>query len=209
MSNLKELFTATYTNKKWDEGGSLSGLGSSLDYTENIRKSLVEFIKKNKIKTIWDCSCGDWNWMKQIKNELPNYVGNDIVDELIETNIKNYATNTIKFQCGDMLEELKLLTDSSIDLIICRHTLEHLPSSYAIDVVREIKRVGIWSMITSNTYSDNCELSVDGVVGRCINLESEPYESLLGIPLQKYYDSIGTQTNDTFGMNLYKHNTIS
>jgi 2-polyprenyl-3-methyl-5-hydroxy-6-metoxy-1,4-benzoquinol methylase len=209
MDTLKELFTSTYTNNKWCDTESKSGNGSTLVYTENIRKVLVEFIKKNKIKTIWDCSCGDWNWMKQIKNELPNYVGNDIVEELIHANIKNYATNTIKFQCGDMLEELRLLSDKSIDLIICRHTLEHLPSEYVIDVVKEIKRVGVWSMITSNNDSDNSELWVDGVVGRCINLEIGPYDSLLGVPLQKYYDSIGTQTNDTFGMNLYKHNIIS
>jgi ubiquinone/menaquinone biosynthesis C-methylase UbiE len=209
MNNLKELFTATYTNKKWNEGGSLSGLGSSLDYTKHIRTMLVDLIQIKKIKTIFDCSCGDWNWMKEIKDALPNYIGNDIVEELIIENTKKYGNNKIKFQYGDMLEELKLLNDTSIDLIICRHTLEHLPTAYAIDVVTQIKRVSNFSIITSVNSTTNSELNVDGVTARNINLEIEPYYTLLGNPIEKYYDSNGDKPDNIFGINLYMHNKIS
>lgn len=209
MSNLKELFTATYTNKKWSEGGSLSGLGSSLDYTKHIRHILVELIQNKKIKTIFDCSCGDWNWMKEIKDILPNYIGNDIVEELVIENTKKYGTNKIKFQCGDMLEQLKLLDTNSIDLVICRHTLEHLPTVYAVDVIKQIYRVSNYSIITSTNCITNSELNVDGVTARNINLEIEPYQPLLGNPIKKYYDSNGDTIDNTFGINLYMHTKIS
>ena len=204
MKNLKELFTNTYVNNGWTQDGSISGLGSSLAYTENIRKVLVDIIKQNGIKTIWDCSCGDWHWMKEIKDELPNYIGNDIVDRLIEINNEMYGSDTIRFQCGDMLEELTKLETMSIDLILCRHTLEHLPSDYAIDVVKEIHRVSKHSLITSN-LNGNSEIDANGQNSRPIDLEKNEYFDILGKPIQRYYDTNGTPVEGVYGINLYEN----
>ena len=204
MKNLKELFTNTYVNNGWTQDGSISGLGSSLPYTENIRKVLVDIIKQNGIKTIWDCSCGDWNWMKEIKDKLPNYIGNDIVDRLVEINNETYGSDTIRFQCGDMLEELRKLETMSIDLILCRHTLEHLPTDYAIDVVREIYRVSKHSLITSNQRG-NSEIDANGQNSRNIDLEKNEYFDILGNPIQRYYDTKGTPVEGIYGMNLYEN----
>ena len=204
MKNLKELFTNTYVNNGWTQDGSISGLGSSLPYTENIRKVLVDIIKQNGIKTIWDCSCGDWHWMKEIKDELPNYIGNDIVDRLVEINNETYGSDTIRFQCGDMLEELRKLETMSIDLILCRHTLEHLPTDYAIDVVREIHRVSKHSLITSN-LNGNSEIDANGQNSRPIDLEKNEYFAILGKPIQRYYDTNGTPVEGVYGINLYEN----
>ena len=204
MKNLKELFTNTYVNNGWTQDGSVSGLGSSLDYTENIRNVLVDIIKENHIKTIWDCSCGDWNWMKEIKDELPNYIGNDIVDRLVEINNETYGSDTIRFQCGDMLEELRKLKTMSIDLIICRHTLEHLPTQYAIDVVKEIHRVSKHSLITSNP-NGNSEIDANGQNSRPIDLERDEYSTILGKPIQRYYDTKGIPVEGEYGINLYEN----
>lgn len=203
MKNLKELFTNTYVNNRWTQDGSKSGLGSSLAYTENIRKVLVDIIKQNEIKNIWDCSCGDWNWMKEIKDELPNYIGNDIVDRLVEINNENYGNDRIKFQCGDMLEELRKLETMSIDLILCRHTLEHLPTQYAIDVVKEIHRVSKYSLITS-VPNGNCEIDANGQNSRPIDLEKNEYFAILGNPIERYYDTKGNPIEGVYGMNLYE-----
>jgi SAM-dependent methyltransferase len=204
MKNLKELFTNTYVNNGWTQDGSISGLGSSLAYTENIRKVLVDIIKQNGIKTIWDCSCGDWHWMKEIKDELPNYIGNDIVDRLVEINNETYGSDTIRFQCGDMLEELRKLETMSIDLILCRHTLEHLPTDYAIDVVREIHRVSKHSLITSN-LNGNSEIDANGQNSRPIDLQKDEYFAILGNPIQRYYDTNGIPVEGVYGMNLYEN----
>jgi hypothetical protein len=204
MKDLKQLFTNTYVNNGWTQDGSVSGLGSSLAYTENIRKVLVDIIKQNGIKTIWDCSCGDWHWMKEIKDELPNYIGNDIVDRLVEINNETYGSDIIRFQCGDMLEELRKLKTMSIDLILCRHTLEHLPTDYAIDVVREIHRVSKHSLITSNERG-NSEIDANGQNARPIDLEKNEYFAILGNPIQRYYDTKGNPVEGVYGMNLYEN----
>jgi hypothetical protein len=202
MEDLKILFTQTYTENKWTSTESRSGIGSHLEYTESIRKLIVELIDGG-VKYIWDCSCGDWNWMKEIRESLPNYVGNDIVDELIELNTKKFGSDTIKFQCGDMLEELKKLESASVDLLLCRHTLEHLSTDYVTNVIKEIRRVSKKALITSNN-GGNSLLNPNGYNSRGINLGIDEYFQILGEPKSKHWDSIGEQGNSSSNLNLYE-----
>ena len=201
--DLKGIFTQTYKENKWGSSESRSGPGSNLAYTEGIRRIIVELIDEG-VETIWDCSCGDWNWMKEISDRLPNYVGNDIVEELIGVNSEKFGSDRVKFRCGDMVSGLKELGDSSIDLILCRHTLEHLPTDYSIEVVREIRRVAKKALITSNTHQGNSPINPNGSNARVINLEKDEYYTILGEPLSKHWDSIGAQPESITNLNLYE-----
>ena len=208
MEDLKGLFTNTYMVNKWGSGESRSGPGSTLAYTESIRRIILELIEGG-VETIWDCSCGDWNWMKEISDRLPNYVGNDIVEELIRVNSEKFGGDRVRFRCGDMLSGLKELGDSSIDLILCRHTLEHLPTEYSIEVVREIRRVSKRALITSNTHQGNSSIQPNGSNARVINLEKDEYHTILGDAFSKHWDSIGEQpvSNPNTNLNLYEFKT--
>jgi hypothetical protein len=81
--------------------------------------------------------------------------------------------------------------------------LEHLPTNYCIDVVSEIKRVANYSLITSMS-GDNCEIKMDGVLSRLINLENDEYYNILGDPNQKYWDTMGEQVDNYSHCNFYK-----
>ena len=203
--DLKRLFTQTYEKNSWTSNESRSGTGSHLEYTESIRKLIIELIDGG-VEYIWDCSCGDWNWMKEIRESLPNYVGNDIVDELIEVNKNKFGSDNIKFQCGDMLEELKKLESASVDLILCRHTLEHLPTEYVTDVIKEIRRVAKQALITTNTNEGNSKITPNGYNARGINLSKDEYFEILGEPKSKHWDSIGEQGKSSSNLNLYEFN---
>lgn len=203
--DLKGLFTQTYRENKWGSSESRSGEGSSLAYTESIRSLLLELIGEG-VDTIWDCSCGDWNWMKEIRESLPHYIGNDIVEDIVKVNTEKFGSDRIRFQSGDMLSSLKRIGDSSIDLVLCRHTLEHLPTDYSIEVVREIRRVSKWALITSNTHSGNSPINPNGHNARVINLERDEYYTILGSPTSKHWDSIGEMGDRLPNLNLYKFN---
>ena len=203
--DLKGLFTQTYRENKWGSSESRSGEGSSLAYTESIRGLLLELIGGG-VDTIWDCSCGDWNWMKEIRESLPHYIGNDIVEDIVKVNTEKFGNDRIRFQSGDMLSSLKRIGDSSIDLVLCRHTLEHLPTDYSIEVVREIRRVSKWALITSNTHSGNSSINPNGHNARVINLEKDEYHTILGSPTSKHWDSIGEMGDKSPNLNLYKFN---
>jgi hypothetical protein len=214
-NKIKDNFTNTYKNDLWrmDNGESKSGLGSSLSYTVNFRRELLEIIEKYNLIKIFDCSCGDWNWMKTIKESLPYYIGNDIVEELVHNNTLKYGSDKIHFVCNDMLSQLKTYTDNELDLVICRHTLEHLPTDYSIEVLIEIKRVSKYSIITSTKYYDkeNIDIEMDGHTYRPINLNKEPYYNVIDKPVYAFLDTVGDKIEVTDSLNgcfgyLYEFN---
>lgn len=210
IDNLTKVFEITYSHNRWGSEESRSGVGSQLNYTSNIRSNLERIITSYNIKSIFDCSCGDWNWMKHVNLENVNYIGNDIVAELIEVNNKNYSSNNIKFINSDCVTSLKNLEDKSIDLVICRHTLEHLELDYCVEVCGQIKRVSKYALITSNnekSQSVNSHLAADGFSSRQIDLQKQPFVDILGTPTERFYDTINPNNTDVFnGMNFYYFN---
>ena len=97
---MKKEFTDTYVNNKWKMhlGESKSGDGSALINTENYIENLLKIIEDFNIDVMVDCSCGDWNWMKEIKEKLPKYIGIDIVEELIEENKLKDTKNVFLYE---------------------------------------------------------------------------------------------------------------
>ena len=103
----------------------MSGPGSELENTKNVRKELVKLIDQLKIKKFLDIPCGDFNWMQHIINKDIEYVGGDIVTELIDLNKKKFINSNIKFI------ELNLIEDKlpQADLMLCRDCLIHLSNN--------------------------------------------------------------------------------
>ena len=68
--NLQEVFTKIYDTKFWYNCESLSGAGSNLLYTENLRKELPKLFDIFNIKTVLDAPCGDMNWMRLVRRPI-------------------------------------------------------------------------------------------------------------------------------------------
>ena len=121
----EKLFTDVFINNKFGGKASRSGRGSDEDQTKIIKNEIIKLVEEYNIETIVDVPCGDFKWMQEIipKININKYIGIDIVQELIDKNIKEYANNKISFRCKNILK--KILTIKS-DLIICRDFLVHL-----------------------------------------------------------------------------------
>jgi hypothetical protein len=120
---LSDIFTKIYKENRWKDPESVSGAGSTLKYTENLRKELPTLVEKFGIKSIIDAPCGDFNWMKEILPGLNvNYIGGDIVEPLINNLNSLYANKTTNFSVLDITQD----TLPSADLMICRDCLFHL-----------------------------------------------------------------------------------
>jgi len=208
---IEEYFTKTYKEFKWHmgTGESRSGIGSSLKYTESVRQELPKIIDRLGVNSIFDCSCGDWNWMKHISSKFHRYVGNDVVEEMVDNNTTLYGNERISFVQGDMLTSMKKYSDKEFDLLLCRHTLEHLPVDYIKDALNEMKRISKYALITSTdlfktkSHQDDADnqFRFDGVSYRPINLEVGLYLSTLGTPSEKIKEFSDSKT---CYLNLYK-----
>ena len=213
LNLMKIVFSDIYDKDHWNMGQdeSRSGLGSTLNYTENIRKTLVKLIKERDIKFMIDVSCGDWNWMKLIQNELCDYTGIDIVNNIVINNTKRYKNNKTRFYCKDFLTVIRAIENNSVDLILCRHTCEHLPTNYNLDFIKECKRVTKYLLLTtkriSSTEPQNSELILGLKTYRPINLELPPYSDVLtSYFIEKIYDGPSSHHDSEMAIHLYKFN---
>jgi len=206
MQNLETIFDNIYKNNGWDMGQneSKSGLGSTNEYTINIRNTFISFIKENSIKNVLDTSCGDWYWMKFIKSNLPNYTGLDIVKDIVDKNNELYSDSNTKFIHTDFLSFIKKQEDKSIDLILCRHTLEHLPTEYNIEFLKECKRVCKYLFVTGYNNINKLNVDLPDTIYRPINLKLSPYSDILS-PYYKheFYDGPNYTFLSEMVMNIY------
>lgn len=214
MANtLEECFTDIYKYDIWNMGQSesKSGLGSTLDFTENIRSTLINFIDNNSIRTMLDTSCGDWNWMRLIKDKLCNYTGIDIVKDIVTTNNTSYANDHIQFIHDDFLHFIKNQPNNSYDLILCRHTLEHLPTEYNLEFINECKRVCKFLFVTTynrDISNRNLEPNTSSPY-RPINLKKVPYSVLEPYYYSQFYDGSASIYHSEMYMNIYNFTSLN
>ncbi len=120
--SIKDRFSYIYSSHYWPSKESVSGPGSEFKNTKNIREEITKLIKQYKIKKFLDVPCGDFTWIQSIINKDIDYIGGDIVNELISENKKKNKSSNVNFIDIDLLQDK--LPDA--DLMLCRDCLVHL-----------------------------------------------------------------------------------
>lgn len=83
----RSIFNQIHRENHWKNAESASGGGSTVAFTESIRTELESWLTRERIASLADIPCGDFNWMRKVR--LPDgcrYIGMDIVLELVERN---------------------------------------------------------------------------------------------------------------------------
>ncbi len=168
---VKDKFSHIYDTNHWSGGNSVSCAGSNKVQTSFISEQLPLVLKEFGINTLLDLPCGDFNWMNSINLEVENYIGGDIVDEIVNSNSKKYANNFRKFEIFDLTNDS--LPDA--DLLLCRDCFVHLSFVDIFMAIENIKRSNITYLLT--TSFTNCRENFDITTGdwRVLNLENAPF----------------------------------
>ena len=167
----KDIFTNIYLKNKWGDKDSFSGSGSNFKQTKVILNQLPNLIIKYKIKSILDLPCGDFYWMKEYNFKDLNYIGADIVTELVDKNNKNFAKKNINFI------NLNLTTDKLpySDLLFCRDCLVHFSFEDIFKALKNIKRTQFKYFMTTNFYKRGTNKDIPTGSWRTINLCKPPF----------------------------------
>src|SRR5262249_13575370 len=114
---------------------------------------------------------GDFNWMQHLELNLDKYIGADIVPDLIERNREIFSEGGRDFVVLDITKD-KIPT---VDLILCRDCLIHLPIRYIADAIANFKKSRSKYLLTT-TYTLTRQ-NQDILTGdaRFINLQIEPF----------------------------------
>lgn len=170
---IENIFTEIFKTKQWGKNEeSVSGAGSSLDYTADLRTDLIKLFNELKIEKIFDAPCGDFNWMKEVVNlSLVKYCGGDIVKDLINNNKTTYKN--VEFINFD------ITTDNfpDADLWLCRDCFIHLSYQDILSSLKKFKDSNIKYILTTTHVNDgqfeNKNIDTGGF--RYIDLFSFPF----------------------------------
>lgn len=167
----KVKFTKIYYTNAWGGKNSVSGRGSDSDQTAMISKEIPILIKKLKAKTLLDASCGDFLWMQYvIRNTNVQYIGADIVKELIENNQKKYSRENIEFQKLDIIKD----TIPYADIILCRDCLVHFSFKDISSVLKNFKQSQSKYLLTTTFTNHTNNKNITTGYWRPINLQFPP-----------------------------------
>ena len=178
----EEVFTSFYEKNSWRGLESKSGPGSSDFETKQIRRVLPDLIRELNVNVLLDVPCGDFNWMQFIDLGDCDYIGGDIVKELITINQNKYESPKRKFfHCDLTKDELP-----SADLILCRDCLFHLSFEDIFAALENFKASKSKYLLTT-THPDTRE-NFPIVTGgyRSLNMCLEPFN--FPTPLKLIYE---------------------
>jgi hypothetical protein len=168
----KKKFELIYKTGYWKSknSDSFSGGGSNIESTSKIRRSLQKFLQEREIKTMLDLPCGDWSWMSKVDLTGIEYIGGDIVDDIIFKNTAKYPN--YKFQILDVVND----NLPAVDLLFVRDCLVHLEEEQIKAVFDKVVRSG--STYFATTIHVKCQENATPSAAdrwRKINFTIEPY----------------------------------
>lgn len=148
---------------------STSGTGSEDNATSHLFSALPPLLKKLDCHKLLDVGCGDWNWMRNVTLAC-EYLGLDIVEDVIKRNQVAYEGPGIAFQLANVISDPL----PKADVALCRDVLFHLSFSDGSAVIENIRKSARWLVATTDR---SIWFNSDIVTGdfRKINLEQRPY----------------------------------
>lgn len=163
-------FDEIYLNNRW---GYKSGPGSDPEQATVWIDLVNSFLARQDIKTVMDIGCGDWRLGQKYNLSGKTYTGIDISSVILSETMA-YSTDDIKFIHGDF----DLIDVDSVDLIIIKDVLQHLPNSKVISMVNKIKSKSRYALFCDMYIKvNNREMNTDIPMGRSrpIDLSNEPF----------------------------------
>jgi len=141
-----KVFNTIYAKNFWESKESKSGEGSEITYTENLRFWLETNIPNYSIKSIVDAPCGDFNWMRKVCPRVDvDYLGLDIVDEVISSNISLYGQDKINFATKNIIRD----RIPDCDLLIVRDCLFHFSFEHINQFLTNISQTKYKYLLTT------------------------------------------------------------
>ena len=174
LASKETVFASIWRNNYWGSAESLSGPGSTLEQTANLRQKMPVIFDEIGIKSVFDAPCGDMHWMQYVlKDANFAYLGGDIVGELVSVNKKKFANDKVDFIKFDMTADVF----PAADIWLCRAVFYHLSNRDIYLALEQFATSNIKYILTTNHITGNEHINIDITTGdwRLLNLMLPPF----------------------------------
>src|SRR5262245_25314339 len=103
----QEIFGEIYRDNRWGglSGTFSSGSGSSAAHADLYARTVCTFAREHGVRRIVDLGCGDFTVGARLLDAGADYVGVDVVPELIEHNERRFGSSSVSFACLDIVDD--------------------------------------------------------------------------------------------------------
>ncbi|MDC6389447.1 class I SAM-dependent methyltransferase [Maribacter sp. PR1] len=170
-----------YDKNLWggDKDEFYSGIGSHdpeilVPYIQTVGRFLTSF---DTPLTVCDLGCGDFNVGRKLAPLAKNYIGVDIVADLIEHNQKTFANGNVSFQSLDIAKGRL----PSADCAMIRQVFQHLSNDEIKQVLPKLNNYK-YVILTEHLPAESFVPNADIISGQGIRLKKQSGIDLLVPP---------------------------
>ncbi len=180
---MTDRFREIYRTREWDPTHR-SGPGSDPERSREYLEILRERIGRPGIRRVVDLGCGDWSLAREVEWGEVEYVGVDVVPELIDSLRRRFQRPGVRFERRDLLRDPL----PPGDLAIVKDVLQHWPNAavheflprlgaYAEALVTNDARIHTRGWRTLWLWRESIPPNVDTAMGgyRPLALTDEPF----------------------------------
>jgi SAM-dependent methyltransferase len=192
-ADMESTFAPFYEENRWGDDESVSGPGSSLERTVKLRGELPILLQELGASTLLDAPCGDFNWMKDTPLGVEQYIGADIIPDLIARNQRLYGNDQTQFLLLDLTRD-KL---PRADVILCRDCLIHFSYRHIAAAIKNFKRSGSTYLLTNSYPAWPRNENIRTGNFRPLNLTLAPFN--FPLPLKQIHEKLPEEEARFFG----------
>jgi SAM-dependent methyltransferase len=171
-SRHEEVFGRIRAERLWGESESVSGPGSGLARTAGIRAELVELLGELEVERFLDAGCGDFHWLRVADLPIREYIGVDVVPELVADLQRRHACERRTFIRADITRDP--LPES--DFVLCREVLMHFPDGDVFAALENLQRTAARWLLTTTFVDRRSNDPIELGHWRPVNLEAPPFD---------------------------------
>lgn len=169
---MEQIFTEIFERNSWGGKESLSGTGSDREQTQVLVKRLSRLFRDLGTKTLLDIPCGDYHWLRLLDVPRMQYVGADVVKEMILQNRRTYERENVHFRCLDLTKDPL----PKADLILCRDCLVHFSYSDIALALHNICESDATYLLTTTFTQRMSNYDIPTGKWRPLNLALPPFD---------------------------------
>jgi len=176
------VFSRIYSRREWGNAESASGPGSGLARTAQVRELLIDLLRELEVERLLDAGCGDFHWLRAADLPVREYVGVDVVPELVAEVRDRYAGPGRRFMTADITRDRLPVAD----FVLCREVLMHFPDEDVLAAIANMKRTRARWLLTTSFIDRRTNEAIELGAWRPLNLEAPPFD--LPPPLRMFPD---------------------